>query len=256
MCLGLFVLEGPGENSRCRTVTSKGALSARPAASRPGPAPPRAQPKNGSLHHPPRQSTGGPGLRAQLQHRRRSGRDSRVKGGWKERQTGTSNGEARPGRHRTAKGCLPATAKRTDWASRATTGPPDPAPGAGMEETALDSSLLNRAAPLRPSPSLGSSRGADLAARSGPPAPRTHRRRPPSSPRPPPLGSRSLPPPGHAARWPRALPPPGPGLLLSKSGQAHSLDRTVPGTERPTLRPHSADPVQLRPAFLLRTRHH
>ena len=37
MCLGLFVLEGPGENSRCRMVTSKEALSARLAASRPGP---------------------------------------------------------------------------------------------------------------------------------------------------------------------------------------------------------------------------
>lgn len=38
--LGLFFLEWAGENSRCRMVTSKEAFSARPAASRPGPARP------------------------------------------------------------------------------------------------------------------------------------------------------------------------------------------------------------------------
>lgn len=220
--LGLFFLEWAGENSRCRMVTSKEAFSARPAASRPGPArpaPPRARAEDGSLHHPPRQSAGGPGLRAQLQHRRRSGRDSRVQGGWKERQTEASTREARPdGQHPDSKRLSPCNSEahrsglpRCHWFPRTR-------PGSGQRR---DRPRQLPPEPRGPSPPLGPSRGADQAARSGPPAPRTHRRRPPSSPGPPPLSSRSLPPPGHAARWPRALPPSGPrpGLLLSSPGR-------------------------------------
>lgn len=167
--LGLFFLEWAGENSRCRMVTSKEAFSARPAASRPGPArpaPPRARAEDGSLHHPPRQSAGGPGLRAQLQHRRRSGRDSRVQGGWKERQTEASTGEARPdGQHPDSKKLSPCNSEahrsglpRCHWFPRTR-------PGSGQRR---DRPRQLPPEPRGPSPPLGPRRGADQAARSGP----------------------------------------------------------------------------------------
>ena len=252
MCLGLFVLEGPGENSRCRMVTSKEALSARPAASLPGPA--RPSPGAGRRRFPAPPATS---------KRRRPGAPSAAAASPPHRAgqqgEGRLEGETDGSEHRGGPASQPASRQQKAVSLQqrdAPIGPPalplvlpEPAPGAGKEEIALDNSLLNCAAPLRPS--------AQAEAPIGPPAPapllrgrtRESRHLRPvlrRSARAPSLRPDTL----RAGSWRfRSLPGPRPGLLLSKSGQAHNLDRTVPGTERPAPGPHSGDPVQLRLGF-------
>lgn len=82
----------------------------------------------------------------------------------------------------------------------------------------------------RRSPPLPGGRGMDRAARTSP-APRTHRRRPPSSPRPPPLARSFARPPSALTRRAVQGALPALGLRPSESGQGPSPGRTVPAEE-------------------------
>lgn len=205
MCLGLLVLEGLGKNRR-RTVISNWLLPA-PEASRPGQTPIQRGQKRVPEHHRHVKGAGGLGSKsscsssAASSRRRGSPVGQQIEGRLEGQKGENEHREAQPGQHLEGK-ALPATSRRTDPASRAATGPPS---SAGTEGTALDSSLLSRAAPVRPRscpPRVQRLPASRLWAEAwiGPPAPapvpQTHRRRPPSLPGPP--------------RLPSALPPSAP----------------------------------------------
>lgn len=118
-------------------------------------------------------------------------------------------------------------------------GPLGPPPGA-----AVDSSLRYRAAPVRPHPEAPrqppGGRGVNRAARTGPSSAHAPEKAAIFA-RPPRLGSRSLPPHGHAAPWPRALP--APSLRLCNSGRGPRPRRRVPTQEMPRPGRRSAAPV-------------